>query len=66
MSPLTRPHPTHTLPHSAKMDAAKTKAFVDKNFDDVFVKVLSGFVEIPNLTPGFDEHYFTNGHIVRA
>ena len=48
------------------MDAAKTKAFVDKNFDDVFVKVLSGFVEIPNLTPGFDEHYFTNGHIVRA
>jgi len=48
------------------MDVTKTKAFVDQNFEDVFVKVLSGFVEIPNLTPGFDESYFTNGLVEQA
>ena len=43
------------------MDIEKTNAFVDKHFDEKFTAPLSKFVEIPNLSPSFDDTYFTNG-----
>jgi len=43
------------------MDFVKTSEFVDAHFDEKFVKPLSGFIEIPNLSPHYDKEYFTNG-----
>jgi acetylornithine deacetylase/succinyl-diaminopimelate desuccinylase-like protein len=48
------------------MDPAKTNEFIDAEFDGKFVKPLSDFIEIPNLSPAFDQEYFSNGLIDRA
>jgi hypothetical protein len=39
---------------------------VDEFWDSWFVKGLSDFVEVPNLTPMVDEHYQTNGLLEKA
>lgn len=42
------------------MDAEKTKAYVDEQFDKTFVEALKGYVEIDNLTPAFDPEYLVS------
>jgi acetylornithine deacetylase/succinyl-diaminopimelate desuccinylase-like protein len=48
------------------MDFAKTNAYVDAHFEDMFVEPLSRFIEIPNLSPDYDQEFFTNGLIHQA
>ena len=49
-----------------KIDVEATKAFIDKHWDDWFVKGLCEFIEIPNLSPMVDEEYLKNGHVEKA
>lgn len=48
------------------MDFKKTSEYVDAHFDDHFVKPLSTFIEIPNLSPDYDQEFYTNGLIHKA
>ena len=48
------------------MDPDKTMEFVDANFEEHFVKPLSEFIEIPNLSPNFDQEFLENGLIFKA
>ncbi len=43
------------------MNKEATLKFVEENFDSWFVKGLSDFVRIPNLTTMVDDQYLTNG-----
>ena len=45
------------------MDSEKTLQYVSENFDEYFIKPLSDFVRIPNLSPLFDTEFHTNGLI---
>lgn len=45
------------------MDKDKTSAYVDEHFDKEFMDPLFKFVEIPNLSPGFDPE---NKHVDEA
>ena len=45
------------------MDTEKTNKYIDENFEDIFVKNLQTFISIPNLSPGFDKEFYTNGLI---
>ena len=40
---------------------AKTKDCVDSYWDSWFIKGISDFVRVPNLSPAFDSEYATNG-----
>ena len=48
------------------MESQKTKEIVEAHWDDWFVKGLSDFVRIPNLSPMYDDDYLTNGLLERA
>ncbi|KNC81937.1 hypothetical protein SARC_05766 [Sphaeroforma arctica JP610] len=48
------------------MDAKTATQFIESNFDSCFLNPLKDFVEIPNLTPAFDENFLTNGLIMDA
>lgn len=48
------------------MDTSKTHTFVDEKFDAEFVEPLKKFIEIPNLSPFFDQEFHTNGLIQEA
>ena len=48
------------------MDSAKTSKYVDDNFEESFVAPLSKFIEIPNLTPAFDDTFLTNDLTTQA
>ena len=48
------------------MDPEKTNEYIDANFEEVFIKNLSKFIEIPNLSPAFDQEFYTNGLIDQA
>lgn len=48
------------------MDFAKTNAYVDAHFEEHFVEPLSRFIEIPNLSPDYDQEFYTNGLINQA
>jgi len=48
------------------MDSTKTNNYVDEHFDAKFLQPLKDFIEIPNLSPFFDEEFHTNGLIQNA
>ena len=48
------------------MDKDKTLQYIDSQWDSWFLKGLSEFIDIPNLTPNNDPEYFTNGHLEKA
>ena len=48
------------------MDSEKSKKYIQENFESMFVKPLSDFVKIPNLTPSFDLEFHSNGLIENA
>ena len=48
------------------MDKEKTQAFVDENYEKLFVEPLMEFVKIDNLSPAYDKEYFTNGKNEKA
>jgi acetylornithine deacetylase/succinyl-diaminopimelate desuccinylase-like protein len=48
------------------MDKDKTLAFVESKWDDWYVKGLSDFIRVPNLTPMVDPDFRTNGLIEKA
>ena len=52
----------------AKSDISieKTQAYLDEHYDKWFVKGLSEFVRIPNLSPMVDPEYLTNGLLEKA
>ena len=39
---------------------------MDTHFDDLLVSPLSEFIKIPNLSPNFDQEFYTNGLIEQA
>lgn len=50
----------------AGVNSEKTKQFIDSKWDDWYVKGLSDFIRVPNLTPMVDAEYLTNGHVEAA
>lgn len=48
------------------MDSAKTSGYVEENFDKDFLQPLIEFIKIPNLSPFFDQEFFSNGLIENA
>lgn len=46
---------------STKYDAKKGTNFITKIFDDSLIPSLVKFIEIPNLSRGFDTEWATNG-----
>ena len=48
------------------MDKEKTQAFVDENYEKLFVNPLMEFVKVDNLTLMFDPEYLTNGKLDKA
>ena len=48
------------------MQKEKTLEFVESQWDNWFVKGLSEFIAIPNLTPMVDSEYLTNGLLEQA
>ena len=48
------------------MDTEKIHTYIDTHFETQFITPLSGFVEIPNLSPNFDSEFFSNGLIQKA
>jgi acetylornithine deacetylase/succinyl-diaminopimelate desuccinylase-like protein len=47
-------------------DKQKTLDYVESHWDNWYVKGLSEFIEIPNLSPLFDAEFHTNGEIWNA
>lgn len=48
------------------MDTEKTKKYVDEHYEEFFIKPLSEFIKVPNLTPAFDPEFHSNGLIQDA
>ena len=46
-----------------KVSADATKENIEKYWDNWYVKGLSDFIRVPNLTPMVDKDYLTNGLI---
>ena len=44
-------------------DKDATNRNIDEKWDDWYVKGLSDFIRVPNLSPYFDPQFLTNGHI---
>jgi hypothetical protein len=42
-------------------DKQKTLEYIESWWDNWYVKGLSEFIEVPNLSPLFDEEFHTNG-----
>ena len=43
-----------------------TDANIDEKWDDWYVKGLSDFIRVPNLSPNYDAEFLTNGRIEQA
>lgn len=50
----------------SNIDKEKTEQFIEKHFKSHFIKPLTEFVKIPNLSPNFDPEFCTNGLIDQA
>lgn len=48
------------------LSVEETNKNFDKYWQDWYVKGLSEFIEIPNLTPMVDPTYLTNGNVEKA
>lgn len=48
------------------MNKEATQKFIEQNFDSWFVKGLSDFVRVPNLTPMVDTEYLNNGLVEKS
>ena len=48
------------------MDKNKTLNFVESKWNDWYVKGLSDFIRVPNLSPSYDPEFLTNGKIEQA
>ncbi len=48
------------------MDSAKTKAFVDRTWEESIIPALETYIAIPALSPMFDRDWEKNGHIEKA
>jgi acetylornithine deacetylase/succinyl-diaminopimelate desuccinylase-like protein len=48
------------------VDKQKTLEFMEKHWDSWYVKGISDFIEVPNLSPLFDANFLTNGEIQNA
>ena len=48
------------------MDKNKTLNFVESKWNDWYVKGLSDFIRVPNLSPNYDSDFLTNGKIEQA
>ncbi|RMD98451.1 MAG: M20/M25/M40 family metallo-hydrolase, partial [Deltaproteobacteria bacterium] len=48
------------------MDRTRTKAFIDRMWDDSIVPTLMKYIEIPNKSPHFDEEWATRGKMDEA
>jgi len=48
------------------MDKDKTLAYVNSKWEDWYVKGLSDFIRVPNLTPMVDPDYKTNGLLEKS
>ena len=45
------------------VDKAQTEANIEAKWDDWYVKGLSDFIRVPNLSPNYDAEFLTNGRI---
>ena len=45
------------------VDKAATDANIEEKWDDWYVKGLSDFIKVPNLSPNYDADFLTNGKI---
>ena len=48
------------------VDKAATDRNIDEKWDDWYVKGLSDFIRVPNLSPNYDAEFLTNGKIEEA
>uniref|UniRef100_A0A7S3MZR0 Uncharacterized protein n=1 Tax=Strombidium inclinatum TaxID=197538 RepID=A0A7S3MZR0_9SPIT len=48
------------------MNKDETLKYIGDNWDSWYMKGLCEFIDIPNLSPNFDEEYFTNGQLEKA
>ena len=49
-----------------KISKESTSEFIHEHWDSWFIKGLSDFISVPNLTPMVDAEYLTNGNIEKA
>jgi len=45
------------------VDKTQTEANIEAKWDDWYVKGLSDFIRVPNLSPNYDAEFLTNGKI---
>ena len=50
----------------SSVDKAQTDANIDAKWDDWYVKGLSDFIRVPNLSPNYDAEFLTNGRMEQA
>ena len=48
------------------VDKSATDANIDAKWDDWYVKGLSEFIKVPNLSPNYDAEFLTNGRMEQA
>ena len=48
------------------MNKDKTLKFVESKWENWYVKGLSDFISVPNLSPNYDSDFLTNGKIEQA
>lgn len=48
------------------MDKTATDANIEAKWEDWYVKGLSDFIRVPNLSPNYDANFLTNGLIEQA
>ena len=48
------------------MDKTKTLKFVESKWENWYVKGLSEFISVPNLSPNYDADFLSNGKIEQA
>lgn len=51
---------------NSPVDKAATDANIDAKWDDWYVRGLSDFIRVPNLSPNYDANFLTNGLIEQA
>jgi len=55
-----------TTQSACTVDKEATSRNIDEKWDDWYVKGLSDFIRVPNLSPLYDAEFFTNGRIEEA
>ena len=48
------------------VDKAATDSNIEEKWDNWYVKGLSDFIKVPNLSPNYDAEFLTNGKIEQA